>query len=217
MTVKQRIICWIAYTFVRLLHLTCRIRFLNPEVRDKALELHPKRVVCYACWHQYTLSSMFSVAWRRCTVLVSKSWDGEVIAFINAKFGIHSARGSSSRGGRDGLRELHKLMQEGYEVGFTVDGPRGPRHKVKPGVVSLASRTGVAILPVIARGRRNYVFSKSWDRFHLPKPFTEVLVAYGSPIQVPPDLDDEAFRTFQEQVEEALHALEAKMVSLEST
>ena len=216
LTLKKRIICWLAYAFVWLLNKSYGFRYINPEQRERALKEHKNGVVCYACWHQFTLSCMLSVAWRRFAVMVSPSFDGEVISYINSKFGVRSARGSSSRGGKEGLREMIELVEDGYEVGFTVDGPLGPLHKVKPGVITLASRTGVPILPVLARGRHNIIFSKSWDEFHLPRPFTDILVMYGSSIYVPPDLTPEAFASYQEQLEESLHTLSRRMTEFTS-
>lgn len=205
---KRSIIFSLAYMIVRLLYSTWRMVYLNQEVRDQALVNSPKKSVAYACWHHSTLTSMLSVAFRKFAVLVSKSFDGEVIAHINQKFGVYSARGSSSKGGKDGLSEMISLVSGGYEVGFTVDGPRGPRHKVKPGVVALASKTGVPIVPMASCGERFWVFHKSWDFFRLPKPFSKVFVIYGEPIWVEPDLSREQFLSYQLKVEQALMGLE---------
>ena len=213
---KKRIICWLTYVIVWLLYKSYRLRYINPEERERALKAHGKGVVCYACWHQFTLSCMLSVAWRRFAVMVSPSFDGEVISYINSKFGLRSARGSSSRNGKEGLREMIELVADGFEVGFTVDGPLGPLHKVKPGVITLASRTGIPILPVLARGRHNIVFAASWDQFHLPRPFTDILVMYGSPIHVPAELSATAFACYQEQLEESLHTLSRRMTEFTS-
>jgi lysophospholipid acyltransferase (LPLAT)-like uncharacterized protein len=205
---KRKIIFSLAYILVRLLYGSWRMVYLNEKTRDDAVIKSKRNSVVYACWHHSTLTSMLSVAFRKFAVLVSKSFDGEVIAYINRKFGIYSARGSSSKGGKDGLSELVSLVGEGYEIGFTVDGPRGPRHKVKAGVVALASKTGIPILPTASCGERFWVFYKSWDRFRLPKPFSKVFVIYGDPIWVEAELSREKFLSYQLKVEDALMELE---------
>lgn len=210
-TRKQKFICWLAYGLVGLFQLSYRYRRLNPEVRDQASLMNERHLVAYACWHQNALATVMAHTWRRLAVLVSRSFDGEVIAFVAKKFGIHSARGSSSRGGLEALRQLIKLTKEGYEVGITVDGPRGPRHEVKGGVIALASRTGVPILPTASRGRRTWILTKSWDQFRFPKPFTEILVLYGNPIQIPHRLTDDEVHEYQKKIGDALMDLEHQL------
>jgi len=212
-SVKQRLVCWLSYVIVWLLQSTWRMRFVNPELRDAVKAQQSKGVICYACWHQSTLTSMLSVARRRFAVLVSKSFDGDVIAYINAKFGVSSARGSSSRDGKEGFSELLSFIDQGYEVGFTVDGPRGPRHKVKGGVIALASRAGIPILPTASCGLRYWTFPKSWDKFRLPKLFTEVLVIYGAPIFVEAQLDESQFKHYQSRLETSLMTLQQELES----
>jgi lysophospholipid acyltransferase (LPLAT)-like uncharacterized protein len=209
-TRKQKLICWLAYGLVGLFQLSYRYRRLNPELREQASQLNDKPVA-YACWHQNALSTVMAHTWRRLAILVSRSFDGEVIAFVAKKFGIHSARGSSSRGGLEALRQLIKLTKEGYEVGITVDGPRGPKHEVKGGVIALASRTGVPILPTASRGRRTWTLVKSWDHFRVPKPFTEILVLYGQPLLIPQRLTDEESHVYQKKLADELMELEARL------
>jgi lysophospholipid acyltransferase (LPLAT)-like uncharacterized protein len=210
-THKQKFICWLAYGLVGLFQFSYRYTRINPEGREQACLLSEKRLVAYACWHQNALATVMTHTRRRLAILVSRSFDGEVIAFVAKKFGIHSARGSSSRGGLEALRQLIKLTREGYEVGITVDGPRGPRHVVKGGVIALASRTGVPILPTACRGRRTWTLTKSWDQFRFPKPFTEILVLYGPPIQIPNRLSDSEMHEYQQKVGDALMDLERKL------
>lgn len=210
-TRKQKLICWLAYGLVGLFQLSYRYTRLNPELRDQASQMNEKKTLAYACWHQNALSTVMAHTWRRLAILVSRSFDGEVIAFVAKKFGIHSARGSSSRGGLEALRQLIKLTKDGYEVGITVDGPRGPRHEVKGGVIALASRTGVPILPTASRGRRTWTLVKSWDHFRVPKPFTEIVVLYGQPMLIPHRITDEEVHVYQQKLAAELMELEARL------
>jgi lysophospholipid acyltransferase (LPLAT)-like uncharacterized protein len=196
---------------VGLFQLSYRYTRLNPELRDQASQMNENKALAYACWHQNALSTVMAHTWRRLAILVSRSFDGEVIAFVAKKFGVHSARGSSSRGGLEALRQLIKLTKEGYEVGITVDGPRGPRHEVKGGVIALASRTGVPILPTASRGRRTWTLVKSWDHFRVPKPFTEIVVLYGQPMQIPHRITEEEAHVYQKKLADELMELEARL------
>ena len=101
-------------------------------------------------------------------------------------------------------------------LAITPDGPRGPAERVKPGLVFLASRTGFPIVPVASAARPAWRL-RSWDGFRVPKPFARVLVAYGTPIPVPADLDRDALEATRRAVEAAIAdltgSLEARLAA----
>ncbi|MFY7929370.1 MAG: DUF374 domain-containing protein, partial [Oligoflexus sp.] len=101
LTKKQRLICYCAYLFTRLLHITYRYRWYGLAHYEAAQTASPQKSVAIALWHQNALASALSHAGRRLAVIVSRSFDGEIIASVMARMGIGSARGSSSRGGRE--------------------------------------------------------------------------------------------------------------------
>jgi lysophospholipid acyltransferase (LPLAT)-like uncharacterized protein len=74
-------------------------------------------------------------------------------------------------------------MRQGLSMGFTVDGPKGPRHEAKPGALLLAKKTGNPVLPFILQPRRFWTL-KSWDKLQVPRPFTRAVFIYGKPITV---------------------------------
>lgn len=116
--------------------------------------------------------------------LISRHWDGELIARTVRPFGVHPIRGSTGKGGKEALQEMVQTLAEGRRVAITPDGPRGPRRKLQPGVVLLSSRAQAPILPV-AWSASPRIRLKSWDRFEVPLPFARVCVAFGSPVTVP--------------------------------
>ncbi|RYZ56705.1 MAG: DUF374 domain-containing protein [Proteobacteria bacterium] len=208
---KENLICWIAYLMVGSFNLTYRFRWQGLEHEQKARTLHPNSQVAIAIWHRNSIGCMLSHAWRRLAILISLSFDGEVIAYVARKFGIHAARGSSSRGGMEAFKQLLKLHKLSYDLGITVDGPRGPIYKVKGGIIAIASRTGMPILPFAAVGRHEWVFHKAWDNFRVPKPFTEILCLYGEPIEIPKGIESSQFEEYAEIVGRSLLELEAKL------
>jgi lysophospholipid acyltransferase (LPLAT)-like uncharacterized protein len=139
---------------------------------------------------------MFHKYWksrqRRAVVLVSASKDGDKLARVLVRFNFVCIRGSTSRRGREALRELARAVEDGYDVGITPDGPRGPRYKAQIGAVSLAQLTGASIVPVSYTLSRKIALN-SWDGFMIPIPFARCHVRFGPPIFVPPETDD-AFR-----------------------
>lgn len=146
------------------------------------------RPVMLAIWHA-ELFALTGYGMRyldgRLATVVSESRDGELIAQVLERIGYGTARGSSTRGGLKALIGLKKHIERGRIGVITVDGPRGPRHKVKDGAVYLAHRTGALLFPVRSRPSALHVFARSWDRFELPAPFCRCRVCFGAPLEFP--------------------------------
>ncbi len=81
-------------------------------------------------------------------------------------------------------------MKDGYDVGITPDGPRGPRRRVKPGVIAAARFTGLPIIPVAFSARPARRLG-SWDRTLVPFPFSRGLFVCGEPLRVARDIGQE--------------------------
>ncbi len=82
------------------------------------------------------------------------------------------------------MRSLLRRAEDGWDLAFTPDGPRGPASAVQPGVVLAAAATGLPIQPVaVAASRARRL--RSWDRFLVPLPFAAVHFVYGEPLTVP--------------------------------
>jgi lysophospholipid acyltransferase (LPLAT)-like uncharacterized protein len=177
----------IAYSFLRLLHATLRVRHLHAE----RLEATPQHILAF--WHECILMSLFC-RWRKpTTVMISRSKDGEIVTGVVQRFGVDTARGSSNKGGSIALRGILRDVHEGRNIAFTPDGPKGPRRIVKEGVVYAAKITGLPIVPFhfAARSQKRL---RSWDRMMVPRPLSKAVFVYGEPIVVPRDADVEEWR-----------------------
>ena len=160
----------------------------------------------YAFWHQCLFTASHRYRSRDIAVLISRSFDGELIARVVEKFGYHPVRGSSSRGAVAGLLEMGRELQAGRAVAFTADGPRGPRFVAKPGPVLLARNHGGPVralhFAVKSRWRLN-----SWDGFVIPKPFTLVLLRMAKPMHLPSSASDEQIEQFHQQLQRELESV----------
>jgi hypothetical protein len=168
------------------------------------------RPVMMAIWHA-ELFSLIGYGVSRLdgmlATVVSDSRDGEIIAQVLERIGYGTARGSSTRGGLKALIALRRHMDQGRIGVITVDGPRGPRHKVKDGAVYLAHKTGALLFPVRSRPAAKHVFERSWDRFELPMPFCRCPVYFGDPLEFPGNKPTpELLEQGRLRLEEALHA-----------
>jgi lysophospholipid acyltransferase (LPLAT)-like uncharacterized protein len=145
------------------------------------------RPVLAALWHEGALCAAGVYRDRGVHVAVSQSRDGEHIAAVLSKLGFgESPRGSSSRGGAEALRGAVRALQSGEIVAVLVDGPRGPAHVAKAGIVAAARLARVPILPVRIEVRPSLRFA-SWDRMHLPLPFARLVLDYSAPLAIARD------------------------------
>jgi lysophospholipid acyltransferase (LPLAT)-like uncharacterized protein len=137
------------------------------------------------------------------TILISRSFDGELITRILRLFGFKAVRGSSSRGAREGLLGLAQVIESGNPAIFTADGPRGPIYRTKMGPIKLAQMTGAPIGAFHLEPERAWVM-RSWDRFLVPKPFTRIVVSWAQWTRVPADLAADQFEPKREELNAAI-------------
>lgn len=96
--------------------------------------------------------------------------------------GAKTSRGSSTRGAVQALKGLIRLMKEGGNCSFAVDGPKGPIYKVKPGAFEISR---IVSAPIYAGGvfcDRAIHFPRSWNKTYLPKPFAKIVVVWAGPM-----------------------------------
>lgn len=159
-----------------------------------------------AIFHGSQLIPLYLLRNRGITPMASLSRDGDFTTTVLHSLGYGAARGSSSRGGARALLEMVKLLKGGTDVAFTVDGPRGPRHVCKPGIVLLAQKSQAPIVPLgIAYEKAHHL--KIWDRFAIPYPFSRAFFQVGKPFRLDAGLTIEEGCRF---VEGRLHAVMAE-------
>jgi lysophospholipid acyltransferase (LPLAT)-like uncharacterized protein len=143
-----------------------------------------------AYWHQHHVLCSTEVrrwigrGFKAC-FLISGSVDGEVPERIARAWGAEVIRGSANESGALALRDQHAMMKSGYSIVTTPDGPQGPQHELKTGVMLMARIGGVPIVPVACAADRAW-FLNRWDRFMIPKPFSRVAIGIGKPYAIPP-------------------------------
>jgi lysophospholipid acyltransferase (LPLAT)-like uncharacterized protein len=163
---------------MRLLGMTWRVRREGEPAFDDMLARGEPFIVVF--WHEQILPVSWIHRHRGMASLISRHADGEIIARIAERLGYQTVRGSSSRGAVRALLEAEQRVNEGIAVGFTPDGPRGPRRVFAPGALIVAQRTGRPVVAIGATASRAWRL-KSWDRHLVPKPFATVTVRYSQP------------------------------------
>ena len=144
--------------------------------------------VVFAFWHRSLLACAHRFKNLDIAILISSSFDGELIARTVELLGFKAVRGSSTRGGAAGLKNMRLAYAAGHRCAFTADGPRGPKFVAKPGAAQLANSVGGGLTPgtwvgcFYALPERAWEL-RSWDRFLIPKPFSRVVLTW--PAHVP--------------------------------
>ncbi len=187
---KYIVVAWLIYIYLILIGLTKKIHYKFSE-NYKKLKAEEKPCI-YAFWHNQQafvlyLTSKFEKG-RKICCLVSLSKDGEYIARTAHKFGVKAMRGSTSKGGFSALRGLIDIADADYSLAITPDGPRGPVYTIQPGIIYLAKKTGLPIVPVACK-ITNKISARSWDRFQVPLPFGSSAYLYGEPVYISEDKD----------------------------
>lgn len=180
------IVSRILYVVLGLLDLTLRYRYIESE-GFKNLKSQRKPYLL-SIWHQVLVAGVLAQKGRPFAVMVSRSKDGDSVAYLCRKLKFHTFRGSSAKGGRDkgglaALSEMVTKVKAGFPGSMAVDGPTGPAKIVKKGIVRLSHETGAVIVPYHAAIESYWEFN-SWDKFRFPKPFSRIIISYGEPIDV---------------------------------
>jgi hypothetical protein len=157
----------------------------------------------YCFWHQCVLPCTVYFLRSHAVILISRSFDGELITRVLKMFSFDAVRGSSSRGAREGVLGLKDMIETGRTAIFTADGPRGPIYQTKMGPIKLAQMTGAPIGAFHLEPEHAWTMG-SWDRFLVPKPFTRIVVSWAQWTRVPADLPAEEFEPKRRQLNAAI-------------
>lgn len=164
---------WFIY---RLLSWTWRLELVEPPEMMEALEKRAPFILAH--WHGDEIPLVQLSRRYRIATMTSNSKDGSMMTVIVKLMGGKTSRGSSSRGGAAGLKGLVRLLSQGHTTSFAVDGPKGPYHKVKPGILEM-SRLSKAPIYVGGLACDNaWIFHKAWNKAFLPKPFSRVVILW---------------------------------------
>ncbi len=207
----------LAAGYIRLVLATSRITFRGIEIPQSLWDRDEPFILAF--WHGQMLLLVHSWQTKRpVRMLISQNFDGEMIAAALERFNIMAVRGSSDKGGKDkggkaAIRAMMKATKNGESIGFTPDGPKGPRMRAKEGIVVVARLAGVPIVPVVAAASRRRVIG-SWDRFLLVLPFTRGVIIWGDPIHVPRDIDDAGIEAVRAKIETTLNQMSREASAL---
>lgn len=162
------------------------------------------KIRLYIFWHEYM--QLFIYLRKNCNLamLLSRHSDADVLEKVAHRFGFGTVRGSTARGGASAIRQMMRKRGGNWQLTMTPDGPRGPRRKMAPGAVFLASKLGIPIVPMGVGYDRPFR-TPTWDRFAIPRPFSRARFIAGPDITVPPDLDRAGIDHYTQKIERLMN------------
>lgn len=158
--------------------------------------------VIFAFWHNRIFLLPYYYRYilkkKNICVLASPSTDGEILARTFAKLRFSVARGSTRHYGKNSMVEMITRLKKGYDGAIVPDGPQGPRYEVKDGIVRLARKVALPLIPVAYNTSRRKTLS-TWDLFLLPLPFSRTVLIYGDPLVIDEGMDEKVGRRLLEE------------------
>ncbi|MGQ9576032.1 MAG: lysophospholipid acyltransferase family protein [Thermoguttaceae bacterium] len=175
-----------------------RTVYYDPTVDPAFPECRGHKIFIF--WHEYMLLPIYQRAGCKTAILLSRHRDAEIILHLARYAGFDFVRGSTRRGGVAAIRQLLRKSTQ-MHLAITPDGPRGPRRRMAPGPIYLASRLGMPLVPVGIGYDRPWRIASAWDQFAIPRPFSRARAILGPPLFVPPDLDRSGMEEFRRRFE----------------
>jgi lysophospholipid acyltransferase (LPLAT)-like uncharacterized protein len=180
--IKTKILPYVIYYIYKIYFST--IRYIEPSL-PKELTKNKNNNFIVAHFHQDELALIPTRANSNFHVMTSQSTDGRMMKKFLNLMGYSCVEGSSSRGGAKALLQLIEVLKEkNASAVMAVDGPKGPIYKVKEGIIMLSKHTGLPILPVTVEVKDPFIFTKSWNKAILPKPFSKIIIKFSEPLFV---------------------------------
>ena len=177
-----------------------KVDFADPDVDPVNSAYRGAKI--YVFWHENILMPLYLRGHSNISMLLSRHWDANILDRVARMMGFGVVRGSTFHGGSAALRELAERAAEG-NLTITPDGPRGPRRRLAPGCVFLASTLGIPIV-VMGMGYDRPKRVGTWDRFAIPRPFSRARGVVSRAITVPPDLDRDGIERYRAGIERLL-------------
>ncbi len=202
-SLKKRISSYLAPRLLKwlmlIILLSCRKKWIGLEHIEDLKKRNENWI--YSFWHNNITYAAVLLRNQRLLSLVSASKDGSFAATVVELLGNQTVRGSSSRGGVRALLSMIKGIKTGQNGAITPDGPRGPKYKLQHGAITVSQKSSTPLVPLHVESTKQWVFSKSWDKHKMPKPFSTVVAGLGAPVQIPEILDKSQFEAAAKEFE----------------
>ena len=201
----QKLTGFFFYFITKLISLSIRWEYFEQSKKHKIFDNKYKYIFC--CWHNKLFLGPHLLPRNRViNALQSSHSDGMITSLAFQYLGMNVILGSSKKGGMQAFRKMVKSLQLGESIAITPDGPKGPKEKVKEGIIKLAQITNTPIIPLVW-ATRNFKIINSWDNFVLPYPFSKGIYSFGKPIHIEKEINITEFELARQNLENEIKKL----------
>ena len=205
--IGQKIIGYIVFLITKSIFHSIRWNCLSKGDKDKIFK--EKQPYIFCCWHNRLFLGPYLLPQnQKINALQSTHSDGMMTAIIFKLMKINIIFGSSKKSGAKAFFDMVKSIKNGESIAITPDGPKGPKQKVKDGLIKLGQVTGAPIVPLVWYTKKNTRVN-SWDNFIIPYPFSKGVYLFGKPIYINRKLNLNEFKQTRQKVEDELNNLTA--------
>ncbi len=182
--IRPFVFAYVGKVLLRILASTCNFRI---EGIDNFKKVASQKKCILMLWHNRLalvaeIMNKFAPQFIY-TAFISNSRDGEMLSILANSYKNGRSIRVAHNSKHQALRKMIDHLKKRNEIMIvTPDGPRGPCYEVKPGVAKAAKETSAAIIPLTWTADRYWEFG-TWDKMILPKPFSNINVVLGTPIE----------------------------------
>ena len=203
--IGQKLIGFLFYSITSLISRSIRWEYLVENKKSNIFNSNKEYIFC--CWHNKLFLGPHLLPRNRViNALQSSHSDGMITSLAFKYLGINVILGSSKKGGMQAFRKMVKCIKSGESVAITPDGPKGPKEKVKEGIIKLAQITETSIIPLVWTTNK-FKLINSWDNFVIPYPFSKGVYSFGKPIYVKKQINEYELETARQNLENEIKRL----------
>ncbi len=134
---------------------------------------------------------------------------GKVFGFLGVK-NIMTSSKSKTQASSVAIKSI-RLLKKGVSIGFTPDGPLGPRmNLVSDSSLLFARSTGAPIVPIYVSSKEPKIL-KSWDRYMIVKPFKKTIIEIDDLFFIDKKITDEDFKSFKKDLTDRMVEKQLKL------
>ena len=203
--IGQKLIGFLFYSITSLISRSIRWEYLVENEKSNIFNSNEEYIFC--CWHNKLFLGPHLLPRNRIiNALQSSHSDGMVTSLAFKYLGMNVILGSSKKGGMQAFRKMVKCIKSGESVAITPDGPKGPKEKVKEGIIKLAQITETSIIPLVWTTNK-FKLINSWDNFVIPYPFSKGVYSFGKPIYIKKQINEYELETARQNLENEIKRL----------
>jgi len=198
----QNILGFLTFLYIRLVSFTSFIQFENESIPKKFW--NDDKPFILAFWHSQLM--MIGFSWKQnknVNILASGHSDGRFGSIVGKYFNLNNIQ-TSKKNKSISLKTIFKLLNDNNYIGITPDGPRGPKEIVSEGIIKIAKKTKIPIIPIGFWSSKNFKL-KSWDSFLITLPFSKCSFVWNEPLEIPNNIQENQIPHYQELLQEKIN------------